>query len=77
MTIITKICRVCCTQHTGTHEDLKAHFYVRADHTRKLFNTCRPCHSKSTSARKVREYHRQKSIRLAALTPYAGIGQTT
>lgn len=76
MSIISKTCRVCGAQHTGTHEDLKAHFYVRADDPRKLFNTCRPCHNSVTVERVKREYRRKKALRLAALPQHAGIGQT-
>lgn len=69
MLIITKTCRVCGSQHSGTHEDLKAHFYVRVDNKRKLFNTCRPCHIKAAAARVTRERQLKKAQRLRADTP--------
>lgn len=67
MLITTKACRVCGAMHTGSHGDLKAHFYARADDSRKLFNTCRPCHNKVTGERIKRAYRRNKAVRLAAL----------
>lgn len=64
--LITKNCRICGTGHTGNRVELQAHFYARADDSRKLMNTCRVCHGKATRKRTEAQREQRRAVLAAS-----------
>lgn len=53
----TRTCPRCGASHFGTFAELKEHFYVRSEDTRKLYTQCKPCQREHAAKTSNASYH--------------------